>query len=63
MLPITPYPTDSLVFGPASATYVRGPRAGEKPYTRGSEPSKTFGPLPTVVAMPIRRATQIASAR
>jgi len=51
------------VFGPVSARSFHGHRAGEKPYTRGSEPSKTFGSLPTVVAIPIRRATQIASAR
>ncbi len=63
MLPITPYPTVLLVFGPVSARSFHGHRAGEKPYTRGSEPSKTFGSLPTVVAIPIRRATQIASAR
>ncbi len=63
MLPITPYPTVLLVFGPDFARSIRGRRAEGKPYTRGSEASKTFGPWLTVVAMPSLRAVQIANPR
>ena len=72
MLPITPYPTVLLVFGPAAALVSaqvsvrvnQGLRAEEKPYTRRSEPSKTFGaPAATVFDTPIRRAAQMASPR
>jgi hypothetical protein len=65
VLPITPYPTVLLVFGPGAEVVSHRLRAGEKPYTRGSEPSKTdrAESRSTEVAMPIRRAAQIASAR
>ena len=68
MLPITPYPTVLLVFGPAAAlvsTMVnQGLRAEEKPYTRGSERSKTFAtPGSTRFETPIFRAAQTESPR
>ena len=65
VLPITPYPTVLLVFGPVATVVSHRLRAGEKPYTRRSEPSKTFrtDPLSTARAIPSRRAAQIASAR
>ena len=65
VLPITPYPTVLLVFGPVAMVVSHRLRAGEKPYTRRSEASKTFrtDPLSTARAIPSRRAAQIASAR
>ncbi|MDX6372026.1 MAG: hypothetical protein QOD98_1014 [Nocardioidaceae bacterium] len=65
VLPITPYPTALLVYGPVFTVVSHRLRAGEKPYTRGSEASKTFPvePRSTARAMPIRRAAHIASAR
>jgi hypothetical protein len=63
VLPITPYPTDLLVFGPAAEVIFHRRRAEEKPYTRGSEASNSFGARSTAVEIPIRRAAQIDSAR
>src|SRR3954449_11651090 len=63
VLPITPYPTVLVVFGPAATLVSQGHRAEEKPYTRGSERSKTFAtPGATRWETPIRRAAQIDSA-
>ena len=64
VLPITPYPTVLLVFGPVATLVSQGLRAEEKPYTRGSERSKTFrAPGCTWFEMPILRAAQIDSPR
>ena len=64
MLPITPYPTVLLVLGPVAAGFSHGLRAEEKPYTRGSERSKTFKASGrTRFETPIRRAAQIDSPR
>jgi hypothetical protein len=64
VLPITPYPTVLLVFGPAATLVSQGLRAEEKPYTRGSERSKTFKVCGcTLFEMPIRRAAQIERPR
>ncbi len=64
VLPITPYPTVLLVFGPAAALVSQRLRAEEKPYTRGSERSKTFKASGrTRFETPIRRAAQIDSPR
>src|SRR4051794_25122041 len=64
VLPITPYPTVLLVFGPAAEVVSHRRRTDEKPYTRGSERSKTLtDPRSTRFETPRRRAAQIERPR